>query len=125
MRLVLDNNLAPRLAVLLRDGGHDTNHVRDHGMQAATDEQVLDLARQEGRTLISADTDFGTLLARTGAAAPSIMLIRRSTARRPEQLAALLVANIDQVTEELIAGAIVVVTDVDLRVRRLPIPPWG
>lgn len=123
MRLLLDNNLAPRLAILLRAGGHDTDHVRHHGLHAATDEQVLDLARREGRTLISADTDFGTLLARTGAASPSIILIRRSTARRPEQLAALLLANIDQVIDELTAGAMIVVTDVDLRIRRLPIPP--
>lgn len=39
MRLLLDNNLAPRLAVLLLEAGHDTEHVRDHGMHAATDEQ--------------------------------------------------------------------------------------
>ena len=125
MRLLLDNNLPPRLATLLRDAGHDAEHVRDHGMQAAADEDVLALARQQHRTLISADTDFGTLLARTGAGAPSIILLRRSTPRRAEQLATLLLANLDQLTEDLLAGAIVVVTDVDLRIRRLPIPPAG
>lgn len=125
MRLLLDNNLPPRLATLLQDAGHDTEHVRNHGMQAAADEDVLALARQQRRTLISADTDFGTLLARTGADAPSIILLRRATPRRAEQLAALLLANIDQVTDDLVAGAVVVVTDVDLRVRRLPIPPAG
>jgi hypothetical protein len=34
----------------------------------------------------------------------------------------LLLANLDQVTEDLAAGAIVVVTDVDIRIRLLPIP---
>ena len=77
MRLLLDNNLPLRLAALLNDTGHDAEHVRDHGMQSAPDEAVLELARQQRRTLISADTDFGTLLARTGAASPSIVLIRR------------------------------------------------
>ncbi len=52
-------------------------------------------------------------------------LLRRATPRRAEQLAALLLANLDQLTDDLLAGAIVVVTDVDLRVRRLPIPPAG
>ena len=32
-------------------------------MSAATDEEIFDLAATEGRTIISADTDFDTLLA--------------------------------------------------------------
>lgn len=87
--------------------------------------QVLGLARRHQRVLVSADTDFGTLLARTGAGEPSLILIRRSTARRAEQLAALLLANLDQVSDDLVTGAIVVVSDRDLRVRPLPIPPAG
>ena len=46
-------------------------HLRDFGMQAATDEAVLSHARSEGRVLMSADTDFGGLLARSGAQSPS------------------------------------------------------
>ncbi len=67
MRLLLDNNLSPRLSAYLRDAGHDVEHVRDHGLQAAPDEEVLHVASVHDRVLISADTDFGTLLARTGA----------------------------------------------------------
>ena len=59
-------------------------------MQSAPDEEVLELARRNRRTLISADTDFGMLLARTGAPGPSVVLIRRSRARRANELAALL-----------------------------------
>jgi predicted nuclease of predicted toxin-antitoxin system len=101
---------------------HDTEDVRDHGLQAATDEAVLDLARHEHRTLDSADIEFVMLLARTRADASSIILIRRSAARRAEQVAQMLPTNLDQVTEDLAASAIVVVTDVDMRIRRLPIP---
>lgn len=123
MRFLLDNNLAPALVALLGAAGHDSEHVREHGMQAAPDEEVLDLARRTHRILISADTDFGLLLARTGASDPSVVLIRRSRARRARELAALLLANLDQVSGDLARGAVVVVTDTDVRVRRLPIPP--
>lgn len=41
MRFLLDNNIAAAVAVLLVEAGRDTDHVRDHGMQAATDEEVL------------------------------------------------------------------------------------
>lgn len=39
-------------------------------MQAATDEQVFDLAAKEGRIIVYADTDFGTILALRRTAEP-------------------------------------------------------
>jgi predicted nuclease of predicted toxin-antitoxin system len=123
MRLLLDNNLSPALLRPLRDAGHDSAHVRDHGLQAAPDAAVLQHAREHDQVLVSADTDFGTLLARTGADKPSVILIRRSSARRASELATLLLSNLDAITDDLKSGAVVVITDTDLRVRTLPIPP--
>lgn len=123
MRLLLDNNLSPRLARTLREAGHDTEHVRDHGLQTASDPAVLQRAREHDQVLISADTDFGTLLARTGADKPSVILIRRSSARRASELATLLLSNLDAIAGDLDSGAVAVITDTDLRVRTLPIPP--
>ena len=123
MRLLLDNNLSPRLVDSLRDAGHDVEHVSDPGLQASPDDEVLRYASAHGRVLVSADTDFGALLARTGADRPSVILIRRSSARRADEIAALLLSNLDQVADDLDAGAIVVMTDTDLRIRRLPLPP--
>ena len=91
-------------------------------MQAATDHIVLEHARTDERILVSADTDFGGLLARSGASTPSVILIRRLSGRRAAEQAALILANLDQVAEDLTAGAIVVLHEDSLRVRRLPMP---
>lgn len=49
-----------RLSDYLRDAGHDVEHVRDYGLQAATDEEVLHFAGEHDRVLVSADADFET-----------------------------------------------------------------
>ena len=67
MKFLIDNNLSPLLAESLKAAGHDAVHVRDLGLQAATDEVVLEHARSQDQVLVSADADFGTLLARSGA----------------------------------------------------------
>ena len=122
MRFLIDNNLSPLLAENVKAAGHDAVHIRDLGLEAATDLVVLDQARSQDRVLVSADTDFGALLARSGATSPSVLLIRRLLGRRAAEQAALIQANLPPVAEDLAAGAIVVLGDDWLRVRRLPLP---
>ena len=82
MRFLLDENQSPRLVDLLVAAGHDALHVRDIGLGTAPDEDVLAVARAEGRVIVSADTNFGELLAVSNADSPSIMLLRRQEQRR-------------------------------------------
>ncbi len=53
-------------------------------MQATADEDIFDRAAEEGRTIVSADTDFGTLLAPRDSTRPSGVIFRRLSGRRPK-----------------------------------------
>jgi predicted nuclease of predicted toxin-antitoxin system len=62
MKFLIDNALSPIIAQGLRDAGFEAIHVRDIGMHSASDSSIFKFALQNDQIIVSADTDFGTLL---------------------------------------------------------------
>lgn len=121
MRFVVDANLSPRVAGLLTAVGHDAVAVRDVGLHDATDDEILDRALTDDRIIISHDTDFGALLAVRRQTKPSFILVRSADPLTADQVADLIIDNLDVMAEDLTVGAIVTFARGHLRSRRLPL----
>jgi predicted nuclease of predicted toxin-antitoxin system len=119
MRFLVDNALSFRLAEQLKAAGHVATHVREVGLAAADDNAIFAYAVREDYIIISADTDFGALLAFWPESKPSFVLFRR-TDRRPEAQAQLLLTNLPSIQQALEQGAVVVFDQIRLRIRALP-----
>lgn len=88
----------------------------------ATDDEIFDRATSEGFTVVTADSDFGALLAMRRTTSPSVVHLRRVAELTPEHHIDLLVANLPQVEEDLDRGVIVSLSPTRLAVRELPLP---
>ena len=120
MKFLVDMPLPPGLAYWLATRGHDAVHASTSGMDRAADTEILGCARQDGRTVITADLDYPRLLALAGAAGPSLILFRGGDWSGGE-----LIARMQQVLDGLgesdITRSIIVVDRGRVRRRRLPI----
>jgi predicted nuclease of predicted toxin-antitoxin system len=67
VKLLVDECLSQQVAESLRSVGHDAVHVGGRDLLGHTDREVMACATDEGRAVVSADTDFGELLARSNA----------------------------------------------------------
>jgi predicted nuclease of predicted toxin-antitoxin system len=58
VKLLFDQNLAPRLVRDLADLFPSSAHVRELGMESATDQEIWSHARDENFVIVSKDNDF-------------------------------------------------------------------
>lgn len=120
MKFLVDMPLSPALAKWLAQEGHDAVHASDIGLAHATDEAVLDWARETERVLVTADLDFPRLLALAGAKGPALILLRHGNYSEEQvvELMARLMASWHE-----IRTSIIVIDETSIRIRRLPIEP--
>ncbi len=121
MKFLVDNAISPLLAKLLSDKGFDAIHVRDIGIQHADDTTIFQRAFEEDRVIISADTDFGYLLANWDKNKPSAILFRKGIERNPIKQFEILELNLkDEVTQAIEKGSIVIIEPMRIRIKSLP-----
>ena len=119
MKLLLDMNLSPRWAEVLRQAGHDTVHWSTVGRPEAEDAELMAWARVHGFVVLTNDLDFGAILAATQAEGPSVLQIRTEAVSR--YLGERLLRALERFERDLLAGALITVDERRERARLLPI----
>jgi predicted nuclease of predicted toxin-antitoxin system len=120
VKLLLNMNVLPQLMSGLVAAGHSCRHSRDIGLARAEDPEIITAARAAGEVIITHDLDYGHLLAFSGEANPSVIILRvRNT--HPDALGRRLTECWPDIDDALRRGAIVTVEDAAVRIRLLPI----
>jgi predicted nuclease of predicted toxin-antitoxin system len=117
MRFLLDENVDLPLADHLNTQGHDATAVARDYERSIEDHEVLEIARTEGRILITNDKDFGELIYRQQLEHTGVILFRLRDEDIPTKIARL-EAVLTHHAEALADGAFIVVTDTRIRVRQ-------
>ncbi len=120
MKFLADMGISPMTVSYLRDAGYDAIHLNEEHLHQSSDSQILEKARVEGRVVLTNDLDFSDLLAASGGKLPSVISFRLKD-MRPANVNRHIGAILSHHSDVLADGAIVSVTEMRIRVRRLPI----
>lgn len=75
MRFLIDAQLSPALAKLIREKGHEAEHVRDLGMRDADDTTIWFYALENNAVVVTKDDDF-VKRSRQSSTAPVVVWLR-------------------------------------------------
>ena len=122
MKIIVDVNLSPDWAALLRNAGHHAVHWSEIGLSNADDEEIVDRAERDEAVILTRDLDFGAYLVLAGRTRPSVIQVRAKRSSI-DRYADLVLRAIQQTSSALEQGALVTVEFERVRVRLLTYPP--
>jgi predicted nuclease of predicted toxin-antitoxin system len=120
MQFLADMGVSIRAVDWLRSQGHDAVHLRERDLQRLPNGDIFLLAAIEKRIVLTFDLDFGEIVAQSNGQTVSVILFRLQNTRT-DQVIQRLQAVVEQSSDALMQGAIIVVEDARHRVRLLPI----
>lgn len=120
MKFLLDMPVSPSLLDVLYAYGYEGVHAHQIGRDRATDSELLELARQEGRVIITADLDFPRLLALSSAEGPGLILFRGGNYSDAE-MCDLLERVLRDVSSRILESSVCIVDKRRMRITRLPL----
>lgn len=119
-RLLLDQGLPRSPPRHLERLGIRSVHAADIGLSRAADREIVAEARAQGLAIVTLDADFHALIALSGKTRPTVIRIRRE-GLDGERIAALIAEVMARLPEAISRGALITVTERNIRVRHLPV----
>jgi len=107
LKFLLDADMPRSSAEVIRSTGYDVEDVRDIGMGAAKDREIIEYALENERTIVTRDTDFGEILRYPEH--PGGIIFRLPYTFRAEELNRVLKEFLGTVGENEIKNAIIIV----------------
>lgn len=120
MKLLLDQGTPRSAADILREAGFDVVHTGEVGLAEAEDAEIIERAASEDRIAVTLDADFHALLVLSQKQKPSVIRIRVE-GLRAKDFSSLVRHVLSESEDELNAGAMISVTEFQIRIRRLPL----
>ena len=106
MRLIADVHISPLTVAALKVQGYDIVRSTDLLPATAADAEILELARVQGRVVLTQDLDFSMLVALGNYGLPSLITLRLSSVK-PDLVTQKLLDVLPTVETELTEGAAV------------------
>jgi predicted nuclease of predicted toxin-antitoxin system len=118
-RFKIDENLPDEIAELLGQHGHDAVTVADQGWEGLADSELWRGIQAEGRWLVTADKEFADLRRFPPGTHAGVILLRLVRQNRHDY-SLLMETLLGHVELDELVGAVIVVNDRGVRVRRAP-----
>jgi predicted nuclease of predicted toxin-antitoxin system len=120
MKILIDMNLSSRWVKRFAEDQIESSHWSSVGDPSAPDTEIMRFAREQGFVVFTHDLDFGTILATTNAAGPSVVQVRTQDVLSEETMS-LVIRVLKSNAAVLRDGALITVDVSRARIRILPL----
>ena len=117
MLFKVDENLPVEIAVMLRNAAHDALTVNDENLAGYPDLKIADVCRNEGRVLVTLDTDFANIYAYPPSDFSGIVVLRLARQDKPHILA-VFQSVVSALRTESLDNRLWIVEETGIRVRQ-------
>lgn len=117
LRFLADENIFPTTVKLIRSKGYDVLDIKEANLTGITDIEVIQLAKKEGRILLTLDMHFSNIFLFPPSQSPGIIVIRGKPAV-PVKVDSIVARFLESLTPQAISGALTILSDKGIRTFR-------